>query len=141
MCIRDRPLWPRFSSLACGSLIRGWIEQAGGTYKATVIELERLWWADRSDPENYLRHGLFGALIYVLKGLDPEVKSVLGVEREFQGLIDGKRCGHSQSLSPSKRTWSPEKLDRLRLARRVFGIDVLADAPLGDSSNPKDADQ
>jgi len=125
-----RHLWPRFSSLTRGSLVRGWIKQAGGNYKPTVIVFDRLRWADRSDVDGYLRYGLLGTLLYVLKGLDPAVPSVLGVERQPQGVIHGKRSGYSRSLSPSKRTWTPEKLKRLRQARAVFGYDMLTDAPL-----------
>jgi hypothetical protein len=121
-------LWPHFRSLA-----RGWISVAGGTYKSKVIEFDRLRWADASDAEGYLRYGVLGTLLYILKGLDPAVESVLGVEHEPQGVILGKRCGHSQSLSPWKRTWSPVKLERLRLARATFGYEMLSDAPLSDA--------
>jgi hypothetical protein len=132
-------LWPRFSSLAKGSLVRSWLKQAGGTYKRKVIRFDRLRYADTSDADSYLRHGLLGTLLYVLKGLDPTAPNVLGVEREPQGVILGKRCGHSQSLSPSKRTWTPAKLKHLRVARAVFGYDMLSDAPLTTQAIEPDA--
>jgi len=130
-------LWSRFSSLAKGSLARGWVEQAGGTYKRGVIKFDRLRYAYTPDAEGYLRYGLLGTLLYVLKGLDPAVPSVLDVERQPQGVILGKRCGHSQSLSPSKRTMTPTKLERLKLARAIFGYDMLSEAPLARRATDK----
>jgi len=121
-------LQKRFRALA-----QDWVEQAGGRYTSGVLKFRRVFFSDTPLVEDYLRHGLQGVLVYMMKGLDPAAPNSLGVERRPQGLIFGKRCGVSQSLQPSKRTWSPEKLERLRLARKVFGYDVLADAPLDNA--------
>lgn len=61
------------------------------------------WWGHQNN-----RHGLKGALGYMLKGLDKCSCDYLGIEHVDEGLVTGKRCGFSESLGrAAKRKLEP----------------------------------
>lgn len=44
-----------------------------------------------------------GAIAYLLKGAEPDVCEVLKIDHQWQGEVEGKRCGVSQSISKAAR--------------------------------------
>jgi hypothetical protein len=86
---------------------RRWMREAGYVWRAGRLVSEIL-----ANPSNKskgpqspgeLLCNTEGALGYMMKGGDPEACDVLMIEAEWQGLIRGKRCGVSQSISQGAR--------------------------------------
>jgi len=99
---------------------RTWIALVGGVPKRGVFwrgPVPNEWTADSYD---YLRRGVVRLLRYVLKGLEPKLHDAFYIEprhRLPQGVIFGKRCGCSESISP--RRYGPKKDARVK---RLFEI-------------------
>lgn len=83
------------------------MKEAGYVWRAGRLESEVL--ANRGNKSRgplsagELLGNIEGALGYMMKGGDPEVCDVLVIESKWQGYVQGKRCGVSQSISQAAR--------------------------------------
>ena len=59
-----------------------------------------------ADPEMYLKHGIWGLVRYLLKGMSDEIAAMPEITRENQGVVIGKRIGYSEALGEQHR-WHP----------------------------------
>lgn len=89
------------------ALQKGWLRRISGRpYRSRVIRSRPIGGRLGLEINNPGVHqeNLNAALAYLLKGVDPNVASELGLERlEPGGLVIGKRCGVSQNLGPTAR--------------------------------------
>lgn len=92
---------------------RAWLVASGGTWKRGVIENTPIrFYRHGVDIFDYLGAGLIGSLRYILKGAHPSACERFDIDYRPQGMIKGKRCGYSESLSPLRRAWDPISLSR-----------------------------
>ena len=71
----------------------------------------------------YVRRGLYGALRYMFKGLDPDVCRQYRIKYKSQGPVRGKRFGRAEILS-AKRAGPPFRIRGVEYPVRVAGLDV-----------------
>jgi hypothetical protein len=94
--------WPDFRKMT-----RRWLRLSGGILNKKVVEAQTLLSWEHGDVDDFLKNGLIGWTEYLLKGLHPDDAASFGVaEPEPQGEVRGKRCGRSESLDPTKFTWT-----------------------------------
>jgi len=103
--------------------MRVWLKMSGGKRKPGVLNFRSAEHSKPgSDPALYLQHGLLGLLRYFAKAIEPQAASDFGIEPKHQGIIFGKRWGHSEALGEQHR-WLP---DHSRRSNYITGRSSLA---------------
>lgn len=98
--------------------LRRWVWASGGVLKRGVLKSKPVEHSAPGDEEElYLRHGVWGLARYLGKGMDPSSAPEFDIDPAFQGVISGKRIGHSEALG-FKRRIHPAKLKGKARERR-----------------------
>jgi hypothetical protein len=82
-------------------MMNRWVKRVGGDpHTGGAIKMTK----DTHDRSNYHK-SIRDLLRYMLKGAEPQVAQLLGIEADYEkaGIIAGKRCGTSQNLGPKAR--------------------------------------
>lgn len=96
--------------------LRRWGQQAGLRWRRNVLRSRSIFYSGPEDDIfRFVEKGMMGMIAYLLKGSEPAACELLQIghwSARNQGLLTGKRCGYSESLSPKKTCWPARRLER-----------------------------
>lgn len=127
---------PRHMHAAFKKKLKDWVKQAGGRCRGRALRFAEL---DHvaADIGFFLEQGLLGVLRYCLKGSSPRFRLQANIPAHHpanQGTVVGKRCGYSESLSPTR--WRTDEFlrrtpigHRRRIIRDCWDGEDLLEVP------------
>ncbi len=111
------------AGLSLRNRTRRWIECAGGKYRRNVSKVRPIGGqlCQALKRGEHYQANLDAALVYLLKGAEPDGGLALGLVRFGEaGLVIGKRCGRTQNLSAGQRVCH-ENSNLVDIVMRSFG--------------------